>query len=141
VPSLTEELTAGDPHWRSANRLRSVTSMAELYKIHDSERSEKFAHESEKRIAELFDFYGVSWEYEPTTFVLDEDEVGNPLSAFTPDFYLPDYDVYLEITTLRQSLVTHKNRKLRKMGEKHPDVKVRILYQRDIERLFVTHAA
>ncbi|MAT37467.1 MAG: hypothetical protein VX843_03095 [Actinomycetota bacterium] len=115
--------------------------MAELYQIQDSENSENFAHDSEKRVAELFDFYGVSWEYEPTTFVLEEDESGNPLSAFTPDFYLPEHDLYLEITTLRQPLVTHKNKKLRKMSEKYPDVNVRILYQRDIERLFITHAA
>ena len=45
--------------------------MAELYQIQDSENSENFAHDSEKRIAELFDFYGVSWEYEPITFVLE----------------------------------------------------------------------
>ena len=94
-----------------------------------------------KHVTDLFDFYGVSWEYEPRTFILDEDEDGNPLSAFTPDFYLPDYDVYLEVTTLRQSLVTLKNKKIRQMGERYPEVKVRILYQRDVERLFVTHAA
>ena len=115
--------------------------MAELYQVSNSKVIEEFAHESERRIADLFDFYGVSWEYEPKTFILDEDEDGNPLSAFTPDFYLPDYDVYLEVTTLRQSLVTHKNKKIRQMGERYPDVKVRILYQRDVERLFVTHAA
>ena len=66
---------------------------------------------------------------------------GNPRAAFTPDFYLSDHDLYLEVTTLRQSLVTRKNRKVRQLREQQPDIQVRILYQRDIERLFATHAA
>ena len=94
-----------------------------------------------RRVAELLDSYGIAWEYEPRTFVLERDRAGNPRSAFTPDFYLPDHDLYLEVTTLRQSLVTRKNRKVRQLREQQPGVQVRILYQRDIERLFATHAA
>ena len=100
-----------------------------------------FAHESERDLAALLESYGVRWEYEPTTFVLDTDDEGRPRSAFTPDFYLSDHDLYLEVTTLRQSLVTRKNRKVRQLREQQPDIQVRILYQRDIERLFATHAA
>jgi hypothetical protein len=100
-----------------------------------------FSHESEERVADLLDFYEIAWEYEPRTFVLETTPDGNPRTAFTPDFYLPDHDLYLEVTTLRQSLVTRKNRKVRLLRERHPGIQVRILYRRDLERLLVTHAA
>lgn len=96
-----------------------------------------FAHESERQLAQLLDFYGVEWRYEPTTFVLDRDEDGQPTQAFAPDFYLPAHDLYLEVTTLRQKLVTKKNRKVRRLLELHPEVSVRILYQRDVLALLV----
>ncbi|HVM08829.1 MAG TPA: hypothetical protein VM345_10215 [Acidimicrobiales bacterium] len=79
----------------------------------------------------MLDFYGIAWEYEPTTFTLEFDRLGRPVQAFSPDFYLPAYDLYIEITTLNQKLVTKKNRKVRRLRELHPDVKVKILYQRD----------
>lgn len=94
-----------------------------------------FAHPSERELAALFDSYGIEWEYEPTTFVLDTDDAGNPTSAFTPDFYLPAFDTYVELTTLRQPLVTPKHRKLRRLAELRPDVTVKILYRKDLERL------
>ena len=100
-----------------------------------------FSHESEQRVADLLDFYEIAWEYEPRTFVLEAAPDGKPRMAFTPDFYLPDHDLYLEVTTLRQSLVTRKNRKVRLLREQHPEVRVRILYRRDLDRLHVTHAA
>ena len=88
-----------------------------------------FAHASERAFSELLDFYGVAWEYEPTTFVLERDAAGRVLEAFTPDFYLPAYDVYVELTTLKQKLVTRKNRKVRKLRSRYPDVRVKILYR------------
>lgn len=100
-----------------------------------------FSHDSERRIADLLDFYEIDWEYEPRTFVLEADGDGNPRTAFTPDFYLPEHDLYLEVTTLRQSLVTRKNRKVRMLRERHPGIRIRILYRRDLDRLLVTHAA
>jgi hypoxanthine phosphoribosyltransferase len=90
-----------------------------------------FAHNSERQFAKLLDFYRIEWQYEPRTFELDWDPDGRPLRAFTPDFYLPAHDVYVELTTLRQELVTKKNAKLRRLRELHPQVNVRILYQRD----------
>jgi len=107
----------------------------------DSSDSVVFSHESEQRVADLLDFYDIVWEYEPRTFVLESAPDGKPRMAFTPDFYLPDHDLYLEVTTLRQSLVTRKNRKVRMLREQHPEVRVRILYRRDLDRLDVTHAA
>ncbi len=95
----------------------------------------QFANEAELECAKILDFYGVSWEYEPRTFTLEEDEDGRVVEAFTPDFYLPEQDLYLEVTVMKQSLVTRKNRKLRKLRERYPDVRVKLFYKRDIERL------
>jgi len=100
-----------------------------------SEPTPEFAHDSERELAALLDSYGVRWEYEPTTFVLDTDDEGQLRSAFTPDFYLPDFDTYVEVTTMRQSLVTTKHRKIRRLGETHPDVRVKLLYRRDLQQL------
>ena len=98
-----------------------------------------FAHNSERQLAKLLDFYGIEWEYEPRTFTLDTDGAGNPTHAFTPDFYLPAYDLYVEITTLSQKLVTKKNRKVRRLQELYPGVRIRILYQRDYVNLLVKY--
>jgi hypothetical protein len=85
--------------------------------------------------AKVLDYYGVPWEYEPRTFILEQDADGRILEAFTPDFYLPDQDLYVELTVMKQSLVTRKNRKLRKLRAQYPDVKVKLFYKRDLERL------
>lgn len=73
----------------------------------------------------------MEWEYEPVEFVLEWDERGRPKSAFRPDFYLPDLDLFLELTTLRQDLVTRKHRKLRRFRQLYPDRTVKLLYRRD----------
>jgi hypoxanthine phosphoribosyltransferase len=95
----------------------------------------RFANDAELECAKILDYYGVPWEYEPRTFVLERDAAGRPVEAFTPDFYLPDQDLYLEITMMKQSLVTRKNRKLRKLRALHPDIRAKLFYKRDIERL------
>ena len=94
-----------------------------------------FAHKSERRFARILDFYRLRWEYEPHTFPLVWDDTGAPRESFTPDFYLPDVDLYVELTTLRQSLVTRKNRKLRRFRALYPQKRVRMLYRRDLEEL------
>lgn len=98
-------------------------------------RPPRFVNESERECAEILDFYGVPWEYEPVTFVLETDESGRVLEAFSPDFYLPDLNLFLEVTTMRQELVTRKNRKVRKLRQRYPDVNVKLFYRRDIEAL------
>jgi len=90
-----------------------------------------FAHASERQFARLLDFYQIEWDYEPTSFDLERDKQGNVTQRFTPDFYLPAYDLYIEITTMSQKLVTRKNRKVRRLQELFPDVKCKIFYQRD----------
>ena len=95
----------------------------------------KFVNEVELECAKMLDYYGVPWEYEPTTFVLERDGEGRVTRAFTPDFYLPEQNLYVEVTVMRQALVTRKNRKLRELRQLYPDVKVKLFYRRDIERL------
>jgi hypothetical protein len=99
----------------------------------------RFAHNSERQFAKLLDFYGIVWEYEPRTFILEWDREGNPQQAFSPDFYLPAYDLFIEITTMNQKLVTKKNRKARRLRELYPDVRIKVFYQRDYLNLLVKY--
>jgi hypothetical protein len=98
-----------------------------------------FAHNSERQFAKLLDFYQIDWMYEPTTFDIQWDRDGKPTQRFSPDFYLPQFDVYIEITTLNQKLVTKKNRKIRRLTALYPDVSCKILYQRDYLNLLVKY--
>jgi len=98
-----------------------------------------FAHASERQFGRLLDFYQIEWEYEPRSFDLERDSDGNVTQRFTPDFYLPQYDLYIEITTLNQKLVTKKNRKARRLREVYPEVQVKVLYQRDYLHLLVKY--
>ena len=91
----------------------------------------EFAHASEQQFARLLDFYQIEWDYEPRSFDLEWDGDGQVTQRFTPDFYLPQYDMYIEITTLNQKLVTKKNRKIRRLRELHPEINCKIFYQRD----------
>ena len=99
----------------------------------------RFAHNSERQFAKLLDFYNIAWDYEPRTFTLEWDRDGRPAQAFAPDFYLPAYDIYIEITTLNQRLVTKKNRKARRLREQYPEIQIRVLYQRDYLHLLVKY--
>jgi hypothetical protein len=94
-----------------------------------------FAHPSERVAAQILDFYRIRWEYEPTTFPIEWDRHGTPIASFTPDFHLPDFDLYIELTTMSQKLVTKKNRKVRRLKELYPDVNVKVFYQKDFRRL------
>ena len=94
-----------------------------------------FAHPAEAELARILTFYRVRWLYEPTSFVLRRDPDGRPIESFTPDFFLPDHRLYIELTTMRQALVTRKNRKLRQLREQFPGVTIKLLYRRDVERL------
>ena len=95
----------------------------------------RFVNQAEVECARILDYYRIPWEYEPTSFVLGHDETGRVSEAFTPDFYLPEQGLYLEITVMKQSLVTRKNRKLRKLRELYPDVRIKLFYRRDVQRL------
>lgn len=110
-----------------------VAQLADLEPVED--KLPEFAHPSEREFARVMDFYRIRWEYEPKTFPIEWDENHNVLKAFTPDFYLPDLDLFIELTTMKQSLVTKKNRKVRLLRELYPDVNIKILYERDYRNL------
>jgi hypoxanthine phosphoribosyltransferase len=96
-----------------------------------------FAHASEAEMARILDFYAVRWEYEPHRFPILWNLDGTVVESFSPDFYLPDLDLYLEMTTLRQRLVRKKNRKLRRLRELYPDVRIKLFYARDFRALML----
>lgn len=97
-----------------------------------------FAHHSEEEFARILDFYHIEWVYEPRAFPLSQD--GDRVTEmFTPDFYLPGLDLYVELTTLRQKLVTQKNRKLRRLRELFPEIKITLLYKKDFDRLLARY--
>ena len=106
-----------------------------VFQVYRGAAPPRFASRAEIECAKVLDYYGIPWEYEPTTFVLEQDEAGRVTEAFAPDFYLPEQDLYVEVTVMKQSLVTRKNRKLRKLRERYPNVKIKLFYKRDIERL------
>ena len=94
-----------------------------------------FAHPSERLFADLLDARGIAWVYEPRSFALQWDRSGAVTEAFTPDFYLPESDLYVELTTMKQALVTRKNRKVRRLRAIYPHVRIEIFYQRDLVEL------
>jgi hypoxanthine phosphoribosyltransferase len=122
---------------RPGSRLlfRWVAEKVPHFQAYQGEGVPRFASPAELECAKLFDYYGIPWAYEPRTFVLEQDEDGRIVEAFTPDFFLPEQNLYLELTVMKQSLVTRKNRKLRKLRERYPDVNVKLFYRRDLERL------
>ena len=95
-----------------------------------------FAHASEAEVARLLDFYRIPWQYEPRTFPIAWNERGEPVEFFTPDFYLPEYNLYIELTVARPIRNTRKNRKIRLLRSNHPGVNVKLFTKRDVERLF-----
>jgi hypothetical protein len=98
-------------------------------------RNKNFAHPSEEMFANLLDFYRIAWEYEPRSFPIQYGPDGSALEFFTPDFYLPEFDVYIELTTMKQAHVTRKNRKVRLLRELYPHINIQVFYQKDFENL------
>ncbi len=99
----------------------------------------KFSHPAEETFARILDFYGIEWEYEPRTFPLEWDEAGQVVLAFAPDFYLPQQDLSIELTTLRPQLSTLKNRKMRLMKELYPEINIKLFKRREMRDLMVKY--
>jgi hypoxanthine phosphoribosyltransferase len=97
-----------------------------------------FSHPSEEEFVRLLDFYQIEWFYEPRSFPLrwDGDKVAE---MFTPDFYLPEFDLYVEITTLKQELATEKNRKVRLLRQLYPHINIKLLNRSGFSRLLAKY--
>ena len=130
---------------RMSQPTTTASSAAERITTRNRRRQERaaegprFAHESEAELARILDFYRVRWEYEPRTFPVLWNLDGQVVESFSPDFYLPDVDLWVELTTLRQSLVRKKNRKLRRMRELYPMVRLKLFYARDFRALMLKY--
>ena len=121
---------------RMAAEVRIASEEGQTYGKKTKPASEYvFANESEEEFARILDYYKIDYLYEPTTFPLRWDSEGNVESAFTPDFYFPEFDFYIELTTMKQELVTKKNRKLRELRSVYPDINIRLFYRRDYKKL------
>jgi hypoxanthine phosphoribosyltransferase len=105
--------------------------------VTDAPARPAFAHASEAELARILDFYAVRWTYEPDTFPIRWNLDGDVVESFSPDFYLSDLELYVELTTLKQKLVRKKNRKLRRLRELYPDVRIKLFYARDFRMLLL----
>lgn len=94
-----------------------------------------FKNETEEEFARILDMYGIDWMYEPKIFPIEWDSEGNVKMAFSPDFYLPRFDLYLELTTMEQKYVTKKNKKMKMVKELYPGTNIRIVYKKDFVEL------
>jgi hypothetical protein len=106
---------------------------------HGPSADTRFAHASEAEMARILDFYDVRWTYEPVTFPILWNLEGDVVESFAPDFYLPELDVFLEMTTLKQRLVRKKNRKLRRLRELYPDIRIKLFYARDFRAMMLKY--
>jgi hypoxanthine phosphoribosyltransferase len=96
-----------------------------------------FAHPIEASFTTILNYYGIEWKYEPRAFPLQWDGEENVIEAFTPDFYLPQQDLYVELTTLRPKLNNFKNRRIRRLKELYPEVNIKLLNRRDLHKLMI----
>jgi cytidylate kinase len=106
-------------------------------RVHETRK--EFGHPSEEVFANLLDFYRIAWDYEPRSFPLQWDKDGKVLEAFTPDFYLPEFELYVELTTMKQANVTRKNRKIRLLRAIYPHVNIQVFYQKDVQELVIKY--
>lgn len=112
-----------------------MTSRKFQFKNYMGDTPPQFANSSEEECARILDYYNIPWMYEPRTFVLERDEAGNVIEAFTPDFYLTEQDLFIELTTMKQAHVTKKNMKIRKVKERFPEINIKLFYKRDFLKL------
>ena len=100
---------------------------------HRQEESTLMKNPSEIAFAKVLDMYHIRWIYEPTTFELEQNSDGMVASAFSPDFYLPDYDIYLELTVMNPRYSTDKKRKIRRIKELYPDINIKLVQKKDFD--------
>jgi hypothetical protein len=109
--------------------------------VNQKTRAVTFAHRSEEQFARLLDYYCLRWEYEPQVFVLEWDDEGNIKESFAPDFFLPDYGYYIELTTRRKNLVARKRRKIDRAKELYPEINIKLFHPGDFAKLMMKYEA
>lgn len=96
------------PRWHPPKRRRRRVVAARRA------RPPKLHNESERFIAGLLDDLRIEWVYEPRPFVTAL--VGRAKHALKPDFWLPEYDVFVEVTEahydkIKRQLIKHVMRR------------------------------
>ncbi len=79
----------------------------------------------ELKYAEYLDKQGIKWLYEPKAF-----DLGN--TTYTPDFYLPESDTYVEIKGFWRKISINKFLAFRLF---YPDIKINILIKKDLKQM------
>jgi len=79
----------------------------------------------EANIARLFNYLGVKWLYQPKTFDLGSQN-------YTPDFYLPDRNAYVEVKNFLWKYSKIRDRKFRKI---YPDINLTLLLKKNYLKL------
>nr|AGF93438.1 cytidylate kinase [uncultured organism] len=115
--------------------LEPLNKKVEDFEKDNDREGHNFAHSSEKEFAKILDMHHINWKYEPTEFPLEWDAEGNVTMGIRPDFYLIDYNTYIELTTMKRKYVTEKNKKIRLLRKKYPDINVKIVYKKDFHKL------
>ena len=116
-------------------RVRLAESNDSSKTIDHQTRNIAFKNETEEEFARILSLYNIEWLYEPKTFPVEWDAEGNVTMAISPDFYLPKFNLYLELTTMDQRYVTKKNKKMRLVKELYPGTNIRIVYKKDFNEL------
>ena len=116
-------------------RIKIELETLENESINHQTETPVFKNDTEAEFAGILDMYNIEWMYEPKTFPLEWDDAGNVTMAFSPDFYLPKFNLYLELTVMEQKYVTKKNKKARRVMELYPGTNVRIVYKKDFLEL------
>jgi len=137
--SLAEMVDLVEATVMSQGLFDSGTVAAPESNVAAKEFGRDFGHPSEQVFANVLDFYGIAWDYEPRSFPLQWDKDGKVSEAFTPDFYLPEFDLYVELTTMKQANVTRKNRKIRLLRSIYPHVNIQVFYQKDVQDLVMKY--
>lgn len=116
-------------------RVKLAQSNESSKTIDHQTRNIAFKNETEEEFAKILSLYNIEWLYEPKTFPVEWDAEGNVTMAISPDFYLPRFNLYLELTTMDQRYVTRKNKKMRLVKELYPGTNIRIVYKKDFNEL------
>ena len=134
VEDAGESLEEYQDHMKK-NQIEKIDLIPDQFQDGELFSGTVFAHPSEEEFASVLNFYRIKWEYEPTTFPIEYNDDGEVVESFNPDFYLPEFDTYIELTTMKQELVTRKNRKIKKFRELHPEVNLKVFYGKDYKQL------
>jgi hypothetical protein len=79
----------------------------------------------EANIVRLFNYLNIEWIYQPKIFDLVSQN-------YTPDFYLPEYDTYIEVKNFLWKYSKIRDEKFRKL---YPDINLILLLKKDYLKL------